>query len=110
MPDYGTVVFTGASGTNYTFTIYSFNTTFKDVGGVYFITRSETKQDNTTRLVHIYIGQTEHLSERFDNHHKATCFKKNKADRICIFREDNEEQRLAIEQDLIDKYNPPCNG
>lgn len=58
----------------------------------------------------IYIGQTGDLSTRFDDHHKADCFTSHKANCICTHCDDDEDSRLAKEQDLIAYYNPPCNG
>ncbi|MGD0037567.1 MAG: GIY-YIG nuclease family protein [Bacteroidota bacterium] len=110
MIKFGTVTFSGKSGTSYEFFAYSTDTEFNAVAGVYVVTRRTLDNSSHASHTRIYVGQTEDLSVRFDNHHKADCFKKHKANCICIYREDSEGQRLAIEQDLIEKYNPPCNG
>ena len=109
MTEHAPVSFTGGSETKYKFTAYSWDTNFTSVGGVYIITRREKGTDNGYSHVHIYIGQTGDLSERFDSHHKASCFSNHNANSICVFREDNEQRRLEIESDLLDKYSPPCN-
>ncbi|MAT56654.1 MAG: hypothetical protein CMF23_01625 [Ignavibacteriae bacterium] len=110
MTKYGTVTFTGKSGSKYEFTIYSFDTDFKDnVSCVYFVTKRSQSSNGNHSHTRIYVGETSDLSERFSNHHKQKCFKKNNANCICIYLEKSEKTRLEIEQDLIDNYNPPCN-
>jgi excinuclease UvrABC nuclease subunit len=92
---------TGASGTKHTFTIYPLSTTFSAVGGVYLILKQNTV---------LYVGQTGDLSERFDAHHKASCWRRNQADRIAVMGVSTEKQRLQIEADLVKSHNPVCNG
>lgn len=58
----------------------------------------------------IYADQTGDLSTRFDNHHKQACFDRHSKNCVCVHGEQDEDTRLAIEQDLIDNYDPPCNG
>jgi hypothetical protein len=58
----------------------------------------------------IYVGETGDLSSRFTDHHKQTCIDRNGATHICVRREEGDAARLAIEKDLVDNYNPPCNG
>lgn len=110
MAKLGTVTFTGQSGTDYSFNVYPIATNFKAIGAVYFITRRTVKTDGTGSHTRIYVGQTDDLSVRFDNHHKQDCFDENNANCICIYTEEDEDTRLDIEKDLIDNYNPPCNG
>jgi len=111
MAKLSTVTFTGKSGTKYDFNVYPWGTSFKkDYDAVYFITRRTEKPDGGYSHTRIYVGQTEDLSTRFDNHHKQACFDKHKKNCVCVHREDDEDTRLDIEQDLIDNYEPPCNG
>lgn len=106
MAKISTLTLTGASGRQYQFDVYPLDTEFNSVAAVYAITKRNASANHTI----IYIGQTDDLSERFDNHHKATCFKRQGANCVCIHVEKNEETRLAIERDLIKNYDPPCNG
>ena len=111
MPKLGTVTFTGASGTEYDFNVYPLETEFKKMGAVYFFTKRTKKSDGGyTHCKRIYVGETEDLSERFDNHHKMPCIERHGANCICTHRESSESKRLEIEQDLIDGYDPVCNG
>jgi hypothetical protein len=105
-----TMELTGASGKKYTVFVYGMDVAFKAVGGVYaFTLATQTAAGGYTHSV-LYIGQTGDLSERFGNHHKEECVKRRGANRHCAMVVENEEARLAIEQDLIAAYNPPCNG
>lgn len=100
-----TVTLTGASGRKYNFDVYPWGTSFNPVGAVYCVLR-RTPEGNFTIL---YIGQTGDLSERFDDHHKQRCFDRNGKTHIGVCAEPSEVNRLAIETDLVRKYNPACN-
>lgn len=101
---------TGKSGTKYTFEVHSLDTSFRPVAAVYAITKRTPKPDGSGTHDVIYIGQTGELSDRFDSHHKASCFKSHQATSACIHQDTNEKSRLDKESDLIGAYNPPCNG
>lgn len=105
----GTLTLTGASGTKYAFNVYPYDTEFKAIGTVYYISKRTEKADGTGSHDKIYIGETGDLVERFDNHNKEPCFFMHSANCISIHQESNENKRLIIEEDLIDAYNPPCN-
>jgi excinuclease UvrABC nuclease subunit len=98
---------TGASGAKYSFYVYPWGTDLRQVGGVYMILRKESQNGNYDVL---YVGQTNDLSERFDNHHKQPCFDRNRKTHIAAMVEPSEVRRLKIEADLIKKYNPSCNS
>jgi predicted GIY-YIG superfamily endonuclease len=100
--------FSGSTG-KYAFEVYPLGTDFKNVGAVYIISRRSVDAQGKCTHTFIYIGQTGDLSERFDNHHKAKCFKNNKADCICVHFNSNEKSRLAVESDLIAGNSTPCN-
>lgn len=101
----GTYDWPGQSGKEYHYWIHKLGTNFKKVPGNYIFVR-ETEDNH----VPIYIGQTSDLSERFDNHHKMPCIKKNKATHIHAHTSsESEEKRLAEETDLVKRWNPVCN-
>lgn len=103
----GTIELTGKSGTKYQFNIWPRSTKFKPAEVIYVMAK---KKDATTYTI-IYIGQTGDLSVRPLNHHKTDCFDKHKADTLFIrTTPGGEKARLKVESDLIDAYNPPCNG
>jgi hypothetical protein len=111
MAKLSTITFTGASGTDYKFNVYPWDTNFEeDYGAVYFVTERRRKPDGGYSHTRIYIGQTEDLSTRFDNHHKQDCFDEHNANCVCVHEEQDEDTRIEVEKDLINKYHPPCNG
>ena len=109
MASLGTIIFTGKNGKKYEFDIYEFGTKFKPLSAVYFITNRIKQSDNSYNHTRIYVGETDDLSTRFDNHHKDNCFKKHKANCTCIHLDNSEKSRLEKEKDLIENYHPLCN-
>ena len=109
MEDLGIITTTGESGASYTFDVYSWGASFEPLGAVYLITKRAENPDGGYTHTLLYVGQTGDLSERFDDHHKASCFKLNGANCISIHFDDAESSRLRIEEDLIAEYTPTCN-
>ncbi len=110
MAKLGTLTLTGASGQKYDFEVYAFDTQYNQVACVYAVTRREEKGEGEgySHTV-IYVGQTDDLSERFDDHHKADCFTRHRANAIGVHQDGDEKSRRAKEAGLIKAYNPPCN-
>jgi predicted GIY-YIG superfamily endonuclease len=102
----GTLHLSGQSGQQYRFNVYPADTAFNTVPAVYAVSQRENNGNHNI----LYIGQTDNLPERFDNHHKLQCFQRQGFNAICVHQEPNERSRLSKESDLIAKYNPHCNG
>jgi len=100
-----TIPASGVSGKQYSFKMYPWGTQFKALGAVYLILH-----EGNPRFDLLYVGQTDDLSTRFDNHHKQPCFDRNRRTHIAVLVEQSEAARLRIESDLIQKYKPGCNG
>ena len=100
----------GVSGNEYTFSVYPYGTKFKALGAVYCISKRFKNQSGGFNHNVIYVGETEDLSGRFDNHHKEKCFEKHDANCTCILLENDKSNRLAIEANLVAAHNPTCNG
>jgi len=109
MASLGSITWSGASGEALEFTIYEWGKQFKAVGAVYVISHRTPKLSDGGRHEPIYIGETGDLSERFDDHHKASCISRHGPNRICIHRDGNAKSRRHKEADLIQKWSPPCN-
>jgi predicted GIY-YIG superfamily endonuclease len=101
--------FTGQSGTQYSFHVYPIDQEFKSVGAVYAVTRRYKNPNAGYSHEIIYVGETSDLSTRFESHHKASCFTRHNANCICTHREDDEDSRLTIEDDLVKQHDPACN-
>jgi len=104
-----TIVAKGASGKQYKFWVYPWGHQLKAEGGVYMALKS-TGTILTPQFTVLYVGQTEDLSERFDDHHKQPCFNRNGKTHIGATLVSGMEARLAIEADLVASFNPACNG
>jgi len=96
----------GQSGQTYLYGIHEIDTTHKSVPGNYIFAK-ETKPRTWEA---VYIGQTDDLSERFDNHHKMPCIHRNGATHIHTHESSPDESvRQAEETDLIQYNHPICN-
>jgi hypothetical protein len=103
------IKFSGKSGNEYPFVVYSFDSNLSKIACVYVVTHRYKNESAYSHRI-IYVGQTDNLPERFENHHKANCFKEKNANAICVHSENSEKKRLEIEADLIEKSKPDCNG
>ena len=108
---YGSITFTGKSGEKYRFDAWSLETRFKALGAVYFVTRRAMENTTYNRASHdnIYIGQTASLADPFDTHSRFGCFTKYGANCVCVHLLENEAQRNAVENDLLDLHSTHCN-
>ena len=102
------VSFLGKSGNKYVFNVYPIGQAFKNLGAVYAVTR-RYPNGNTFSHDIIYIGETGDLSTRFDDHHKADCFTIHNSNCVCTHSENDEDLRLAVEDDLVKLHKPLCN-
>ena len=100
-----TIEWVGQSGKTYKYWIYPIGQSFKAQAGNYIFAR----QTKPNTYLPIYIGQTEDLSERFDDHHKKDCIKREGATHIHAHLNADKQSRLDEESDLIAKWLPTCN-
>lgn len=110
MAKLGTMKLEGTSGTVYRFHIYPWATTFKAIGAVYFVTRRFAKSGGGYYHERIYLGQTQDLSQGFDKHIKKDSFKEHSVNCVCVHRENDENHRQQIEQDLLPKHKTLLNA
>jgi len=109
MTKFGTVKFEGKSGTSYEFTAYERGSSFNKIGAVYFVTKRTKSQSGSFSHTRIYVGETGNLSERMAQHHRKDCFDQHGANCICVYPESDDMVRLAIEKDIMENYDLPCN-
>lgn len=93
----------GASGASYAFKAYPKHFSWNAVAGNYAILR----QVGGGTVV--YVGETANLSDRMACHHRQPCFDRNAWTHLAFRGEGSTAQRLAIESDLMAKYQPTCN-
>ena len=106
MEDEATIKWFGQSGKPYTYWLYPIDTNFGSTPGNYIF----VKKDESGEYKAICIGETDDLSQRFDDHKKMPCIKNNGATHICVHQSvDALRIRCSEESDLIANYAPPCN-
>ena len=106
MSEEQTIVWEGKTGAGYKYWIHPIGTTFKEVAGNYVF----AKETRPGYWAPCYIGQTNNLNERLNNHEKEACAKRNGATHIHAHTDGSGETvRCAEEKDLILKWQPPCN-
>ncbi len=96
----------GKSGRSYTYKICKLPPDFKALPGNYIF----AKEIGPTKWLPIYIGQSTDLSAPFDHHHAMPCIQKYLATHIHAHANFGSlADRRVEEQDLIARWNPPCN-
>ena len=101
-----TIDWPGKSRKAYRYWVHKIGTPMQAKGGNYIF----AKETEPGRFHPIYIEQTGDLDLRFDQHHKASCITRAGATHIHTHLNSDEKSRLAEEADLIDNWNPKCNG
>ena len=76
---------------------------------VYVVAKRVKNNEGKFNQTILYVGETENLKERFDDHHKNDCFSENGANCIDLLIESDEKERLKIEKDIKAKWKPKCN-
>lgn len=106
MADNLTILWDGKSGKEYKYWIFEIGHPLKQVPGNYCF----AKETEPSKWRPIYFGETKDLSERFDNHHKITCIRREGATHIHAHESSaDKETRLTEEADLVERWHPECN-
>ncbi len=95
---------TGASGTQYEFELYPWNTVWRPVPVVYVVLRHDGAQWKV-----LYVGETGDVKQRFANHERQPCFDRHLKTHLAVRQETSAVRRTAMEKDIMKNYNPPCN-
>jgi predicted GIY-YIG superfamily endonuclease len=95
--------FTGRKHMPFAGQIYSFNTTWNPVPGVYGIMNASYQM--------IYIGQTDNFQRRMTEHanDREHCMHRHGPTYACAEVIHDQGERDRREAQLIAEYNPPCN-
>ena len=106
MSDLGIYLWTGQSGQKYRYTVYMFGTAFGPGPANYVFAR----EIGPGQYQPLYVGQTDDLSEPFDDAIALDCLKQNRVTHIHVRHADSREEiRRAERSDLISIVDPPCN-
>ena len=109
MPSLGSTAFKGRSGRAYRFKVYALGTKLRRLSGVYVVTKRRRNEQGKYGHIALYVGQTEDLSQPFDQHHKAAEFLRRGANSICLQSDDSEDSRVVKQGDLVAALRPACN-
>ena len=85
---------------------YSINDTLPEVAGVYLITNSRGAVSGGI----VDVGETDNLKNRIPSHERRDCWARNSGLYLYLHREDNKDQRLAIEKVIRNGNNLPCGS
>ena len=96
----------GASGTSYTYYVYSLPPNFSSQAGNYIF----AKRDGLGGWKAVYIGQTGDLSQRFGDHHAEACVRRNGATHIHAHLNAAKIDREREEADLLAAHSTYCNA
>jgi hypothetical protein len=104
-----TVTWPGTSRT-YDTILCEFGKPFYANSGVYIF----CKPAANNRWTAIYVGETEDFNDRLNtnlkNHHRWDCIKREGATNVCIIPvQGGKTTRVAVETDLRNNLDPPCN-
>jgi len=96
----------GKSGQFYTYQIYELQSDFNALPGNYIF----AKETGPARWIPVYIAQSTDLSLGFDRHHAMPCIQEYLATHIHAHANvSGGADRRAEADDLIARWEPPCN-
>lgn len=100
------VVWSGRSGTVYSFVAQPLEEPVGDEGGVYILARRDRSHDG---WVAICVGETTRFAEFLAAHPKRQCARDHAATHLHVLAQADESDWRAIVRDLIARWHPPCN-
>jgi hypothetical protein len=105
-----TVNWPGISGKIYASELCQFGKPFTSLPGVYIFCKSGANNS----WHDIYVGECEDFNIRLNTdlaaHHRLDCIKREGATNVCVIRVNGgKTSRLAVETDLRQRLNSPCN-
>jgi hypothetical protein len=104
----GTAVFRGKKSL-YDFKVFNLSETFEPIQAVFIISKRITDKRKRGHHSLICIGQTSSVIDEIKKHRKNRCLQKNAANTISILREESEEKRLKIADDLRAAHSISCS-
>jgi hypothetical protein len=109
MPKLGTVALTGVSGKRYEFSVYLREDAFKPLGAVYFLAKRIPFAEREAEYTWIHVGESGDISQRPLAASQKPCIDAHEANALCLYLEEDSQARVAVVDDLVRAYEPPCN-
>jgi hypothetical protein len=101
----------GASGTEYVFRVYVWETRFKSLPAVYAVASRNIEPGRPASYDPVFVGTADDLSEiTLADHPRSECFQMYLANVVAVLREEDAAARERIAADLIAALAPPCNS
>jgi hypothetical protein len=102
-PQIAEAVFRGRKAP-YSFEVYPLNIEFNEVPAVYIISRRKLDKYGKAHHAIVSVGQTESLAAEVKNQRREKAIKEFQPNAVSVLLTENENQRLAIEEDLKSAY------
>ena len=97
----------GQSGRRYKYWVYEIGTKFKETPANYVF----AQETAALTFAPVYVGQTDDLSVRLDDHEKMPFIRESGATHIHVHANSRGgAARLEEETDLVSMWNPVCNN
>lgn len=93
----------------YDFKVFDLKENPGKVSAVYVISRRKTDKRKRGHHSLVCIGQADSIAEAIKAHRKSKCLRQHDANAISILREENENERLKIANDLKAAHSISCN-
>ena len=93
----------------YNFEVIPLTAELEDASAIYVISKRKTDKRGKGHHAFVCIGQTNSILQEIKKHQKAKCVKQHKANVVCLLKEESEEKRLKIEEDLRLAHSSVCN-
>jgi hypothetical protein len=105
---FANLILTGKSGERYCFQTWPYQTCFRPVGAVFFITRRVLTNATFRRAHHevIHVGQTSNMSDPLGTPADIAAFEKHGANCVCVYPATDEAYRIGMVKDLVASHRP----
>ncbi|MEI7969862.1 MAG: hypothetical protein WCJ69_12790 [Betaproteobacteria bacterium] len=109
---YGDLMLSGRSGEKFRFQTCSFETRFRAVPAVYFVTRRFSDNATFRRSRHevIFVGETASMAAPLGTPTQLEAFAKHGANCVCVHPSGDEALRREMVEDMILGHNPLLRG
>ena len=108
-PKISEAIFRGKK-TLYNFEVIPLNEEFEDDSAIFVISKRITDRKGKGHHAFVCIGQTDSILSEIKKHKKAKCVKQHAANVVCLLREQSEESRLKVVEDLKSAHASFCNN
>jgi hypothetical protein len=105
MASLGKIKLTSVSGEQYRFRVFPLGTRFRNISGVYLITRRAIRVEGGHRHKILHVGHSADFSQPFDGNNGAQELARFGANCICIQTDTSAESRCKKERDLAATFS-----